>query len=436
LDLDGNFLIPQKKILKFFQIFPASIVSWRSIIFFFIPLILWSSCAKKAITPVTVLPPKIPAIRVSITDQLSKGTLSFINSYRLRLEEANYLLDSTLGDFQVSWENQVLTFRSEFRYFSFEQFERIEFIPLEEGEFNWQGIPYKGKIAFVKNGQSVIVINELLLPDYLQGVVPHEIPSHSEEYYQAVISQTIAAATYAYYSIKNPTSAFFDLYNDARDQIYQGTRIKTPLVDKAVVESMGIFLQNSSGQLVKVQYHSTCGGMIDYLPSNPDSQQKLEIIKDQSEQYVHCELSPLYRWVKQMTAQDLLDNLTSMGLVTAAQALNWKNQGFTLQLEILSRKSSGRVEKMNVKLPDQEILLNEWQIRRFLADKNGNPQSSSLFILKSSPKDPELFYVIGAGFGHGRGMCQWGAIGQALRGKSYQEILNFYYPELQLRKLY
>jgi stage II sporulation protein D len=436
LDLDGNFLIPPKKILKFLQILSADMVRWWKVIFLFILLILWSSCAKKVITPVTVLPPKIPAIRVSLTDSLSQGTLFFINPYQLPLEEANYILDSTLGNFQVSWDQRVLTFRSDFRYFSFEQFERIEFIPLEAGEFNWQGIPYKGKIAFVKNGQSVIVINELLLPDYLQGVVPHEIPSHSEEYYQAVVSQAIAAATYAYYSIKNPASAFFDLYNDQRDQIYQGTRIKTPLVDKAVAESMGIFLQNSSGQLVKVQYHSTCGGMIDYLPINPDSQQKLTTIQDHSGASDHCELSPLYRWVKQMTAQDLLDNLMSMGLITAGQELDWKNQGFTLQLEILSRKSSGRVEKLKVKLPDQEILLNEWQIRRFLADKNGNPQASSLFILKISPKNPDQFYVIGAGYGHGRGMCQWGAIGQALHGKSYQEILNFYYPELHLKKLY
>jgi SpoIID/LytB domain protein len=47
-----------------------------------------------------------------------------------------------------------------------------------------------------------------------------------------------------------------------------------------------------------------------------------------------------------------------------------------------------------------------------------------------------MFHIIGAGFGHGRGMCQWGAIGLALRGKTYQEILNFYYPEPQLKKFY
>lgn len=409
---------------------------WRTVLLFFFLLLFGASCAKRPITPVEVLPAKIPTIRAALTDQLSRGSLQFIDAYQLRLEEANYLLDSTLGNFQVSWDNGQLTFRSDSRFFSFEQFERIEFTPLNAGEFNWMGISYQGKIIFVKNQNSVIVINELLLPDYLKGVVPHEIPSHSEEYYQAVISQTIAAATYAFYSIKNPASAYFDLYADNRDQIYQGTRIKTPLVDKAVAESMGLFLQTAGGKLVKIQYHSTCGGMLDYLPVSEQSPIQTGNIKDQSNERVNCEISPQYRWTKQMTAQDLLDNLTGMGLVTSAQAEQWKNQGYSLKLEILSRKSSGRVEKIRIELVEQEIILSEWQIRRFLADKQGNPQFSSLFIIKSSPKNPDKFHVIGAGFGHGRGMCQWGAIGLALRGKPYTEILSFYYPELQLTKLY
>ena len=387
-------------------------------------------------TPTGEMPPKIPTIRVALTDQLSLGTLLFNDTYQFRLEEANYLLDSTLGIFQVSWDNGQLTFHSASRFFSFQQFERIEFTPLHSGEFSWMGISYQGKIIFVRNQNSVAVINELLLPDYLKGVVPHEIPSHSEEYYQAVICQTITAATYALYALKNPASDYFDLYGDNRDQIYQGTRIKTPQVDKAVAESMGLFLQTTSGKLVKIQYHSSCGGMLDFLPQTEQSPIQTGYIRDQLNDQVNCENSPHYRWTKQMTAQELLENLTRMGLVTSTQAQQWKNQGYTLQLEILSRKSSGRVEKIRIELPEKEIILSEGQIRRFLSTKDGNPQLSSLFIIKSSPKNPDMFHIIGAGFGHGRGMCQWGAIGLALRGKTYQEILGFYYPELQLKKFY
>ena len=408
----------------------------RYTLIFFLIILLGADCAKRAITPTGEIPPKIPTIRVALTDQLSLGTLLFKDAYQLRLEEANYLLDSTLGNFQVTWDNGQLTFRSGSRFFSFQQFERIEFTPLNSGEFSWMDISYQGNIIFVKNQNSVAVINELPLPDYLEGVVPHEIPSHSEEYYQAVVSQTIAAATYALYSVKNPASNYFDLYADNRDQIYQGTRIKTPLVNKAVAESMGLFLQTTGGKLAKIQYHSSCGGMLEFLPQTEQSPIQTGYIRDQLNDQVNCEISPHYRWTKQMTAQELLENLTQMGLVTSAQAQQWKNQGYTLQLEILSRKSSGRVEKIRIELPEKDIILSEGQIRRFLSTKDGNPQFSNLFIIKSSPKNPDMFHIIGAGFGHGRGMCQWGAIGLALRGKTYQEILGFYYPELQLKKFY
>jgi stage II sporulation protein D len=61
---------------------------------------------------------------------------------------------------------------------------------------------------------------------------------------------------------------------------------------------------------------------------------------------------------------------------------------------------------------------------------------STLFLFKSSPKKPSIVHLIGGGFGHGRGMCQWGAIGMALKNKTYKDILNFYYPNLKISKLY
>lgn len=397
---------------------------------------MWIGCAKKPVTPTGVVPPAIPAIRVCLEEQLASGTLYFLTPYQLNLEEAVYVLDSTVGTFQLSWENRHLTVRSKSRFFSFEKFERIEFLPLEKGEFLWRGNPYTGKIVFAQNENSIIVVNELLLPEYLKGVVPYEIPSHSEEYYQAIISQAIAAATYAYYALKNPASPFFDIYSDSRDQIYQGNQIKTALVDKAVSESQGLILQTVNDQVVKIQYHSTCGGAIDHFPLTSPSGNQSNFIPDSWNDQVNCEISPQFRWVRSFTAQDLLDNLTRMGLLNAAQTTQWKNQGYSLEIEIVSRNNSGRVEKMKLKVQEQEILLSNWQIRQVFADRSNNLLPSNLFIIKRSQKNPDQFYIVGAGFGHGRGMCQWGAIGLALRGNSYKDILHFYYPDLKLSKVF
>lgn len=434
-DLDGNSLIAH---VTREYIFTSQKRSYQIGLLFYgaILLLIWIGCAKKPITPTGVVPSPIPTIRVCLEEQLASGSLNFLTPYQLNLEEAVYVLDSTVGTFQVSWENRHLTFRSRSRFFSFEKFERIEFIPLEKGEFSWRGNLYNGKIIFAKNGNSIIIVNELLLPDYLRGVVPYEIPSHSEEYYQAIVSQTIAAATYAYYALKNPASPFFDIYSDNRDQIYQGNRIKTALVDKAVLESQGLVLLTVNDQVVKLQYHSTCGGAIDHFPLTSTSGNQSNFIHDSWNDQVNCEISPQFRWVRSFTAQDLLDNLTKMGLLNAAQTTQWKNQGYSLEIEIVSRNNSGRVEKMKLKVHDQEILLSNWQIRQVLADRSNNLLPSNLFIIKRSQKKPDQFYIVGAGFGHGRGMCQWGAIGLALRGNSYKDILHFYYPDLKLSKVF
>ncbi|UCF65069.1 MAG: SpoIID/LytB domain-containing protein [bacterium] len=394
----------------------------------------WLACGKqKVITP----PPathKIPLIRVALDPQISSGTLLFREPFRLVSEEATYILDEEMGQFFVQFQNGFLTIKNTERSFSFNNFHSIELIPENEGIFLWNNISYSGRIIFRKSKQSVQLINVLPFPQYLEGVVPYEIPTHSDEYYQAILAQTIAARTYALYRIKNPESTNFDLYADTRDQVYQGTRNKSELVQRAVLESYGAILETQQNDLIKIQYHSTCGGTIDPSVSQPETE--MPVLQDHSSSNDFCIVSPLYRWVTQLTTRDILTNLVNLGFLPQTEIQVWTEEGFEMNLEVLSRKPSGRIEKLAVSVGDKSILLQEWQIRRLFSAKPGQLQPSTLFFLKSSPSNPGLVYVIGAGFGHGRGMCQWGAIGKALEGESYKDILKFYYPELILNKIY
>jgi stage II sporulation protein D len=394
----------------------------------------WLACGKqRVITP----PPgthKIPLIRVALDDQISSGKLLFRDPFRLVSEEATYILNEEMGQFSVQYQDGLLTIKNSERSFSFRNFHSIELIPENEGIFLWNNISYSGRLIFYKYNQSVQLINLLSLPQYLTGVVPYEIPTHSDEYYQAILAQTIAARTYAVYRIKNPESQHFDLHADTRDQVYQGTQNKSELVQKAVLESYGIILQTPQNDLIKIQYHSTCGGTID--PSVSQSEIEMPVIQDQSSSNDYCIVSPLYRWVSQLTTRDILANLVNLGFLSRPEAEVWIEEGFDMNLEVQSRKLSGRIEKLAVNVRDKSIILQEWQIRRLFSPKPGQLQPSTLFFLKSSPSNPGLVYVIGAGYGHGRGMCQWGAIGKALEGDSYKDILNFYYPELILNKIY
>ena len=137
-----------------------------------------------------------------------------------------------------------------------------------------------------------------------------------------------------------------------------------------------------------------------------------------------------------ITAAEILQNLVKYKKISREEYQRLIDEGFQLEVEITSRQASDRIEKIALSLNKKKISLNEWESRYILASQDSNLLPSTLFFLKKSPSSPDLIYLVGAGYGHGKGMCQWGAIGQALNGRSYQDILKFYYPMLSLKKAY
>jgi stage II sporulation protein D len=398
-------------------------------------ILLYGGCTSQKIIPPTVSK-KIPIIRVALDDTFSKGKLLFQTPYKLSSEEAAYILDASLGEFEVYYSGQELIIKNSERWLEFKKFDRLEFVPIDDGIFKWNGIPYQGILVFQRNRNSLLVINILPLPEYLKGVVPHEIPSYTEEYYQAVLAQAIAARTYALFQIEHSPSSDFDLYADTRDQVYEGQKFKAPLAEKAIKESFGLILQDDQNNLRKIQYHSTCGGMLhtEYLSDTPSHNQTA--LKDFSSDDFNCMASPLYRWISKVTIREILANLSRLNFLSSHKQPELEEEGFEMQIEIISRKASGRVSEMSIQIDNEVIKLNDWQIRQVFSNSKNKPLPSTLFLLKSSPTQEGQLYIIGAGYGHGRGMCQWGAIGQSLNGTSFKEILYFYYPGLLINKIY
>jgi len=250
-----------------------------------------------------------------------------------------------------------------------------------------------------------------------------------------VLAQTVAARTYALYHIVHPANALFDVYSDVRDQIYSGVEHRATLSDRAVEQTRGLVLKNAEGNLVETQYHSTCGGVLekrtDYFVSS-----RQDFIQDFSDESYNCIVSPLYRWVESVSARSVIQNMAKHRLLTPAEAQHLFQEGFSLDVRVLSRKPSGRIEQLQLTVNGKDFTLNPWQIRQILSPDGNHTLPSNLFFMKNSLQDSSHFYLIGAGFGHGKGLCQWGAIGLALKGKSYSEILKFYYPDLILKKVY
>ena len=411
----------RKSSFVFRYFLPGTILLWM----------LWQGCAPRVRKPVPQPEaelPQVPRIRVALEAELDEGALAFQGTYQLKSEEATYLLDQTVGEFRVKKLSNKLVLYSPKRNFEFTRFQEIRFVPRGEAYFVWNDRAYQGEVLFVHTGQGIAVVNELPLTEYLQGVVPNEIPSHTRDYLAAIEAQTIAARSYALYYLQHPESPAFHLYDDVRHQVYRGRENQSSLVQKAIQETAGLVLTDEAGRPIRSEFHSTCGG---YLEAENGT-----TFTDGKAGSFYCSASPFYRWMRTVNDREILRNLLRMGRVKQAAFRRWMQEGFKMHLRVEHRTASGRVDKLLITINGTRFVLKDWEIRKVLAPSVTSPLPGNLFFLKKSRAHPGQLYVIGAGYGHGRGMCQWGAIGQALQGKSYRDILNFYYPNSRLKRLY
>lgn len=397
---------------------------------------LWS-CSPKTTQPTAipqVLPksPGEPTIRVCIAENPRDAFLSFSGVYEMDLEEARYLMDDGVGKLSVNFRDGRLYLSNPNRYFELEAPQLILLKPqLAKNEFVYNETSYQGELIIHFNNNKVYVINKLPLETYLSGVLPSEIQTAREDYKAAVMAQAIASRSYALYRMDNPATDFYDIWADERDQVYRGTSKKTPLSERAIFETRGMVLANG-GQPAITQYHSTCGGVLEeYIGGDPAG-----IAYDLSESEYNCKVSPHYRWVEFREVETILWNLAREFEIDSSQVNSWIEKGFQLDLDISNRKASGRVAAISLNVEGAQYHADGLRVRRALADKTGKLLKSNFFFIQTSESNPEKFYIVGAGAGHGSGMCQWGAIGMALKSHPHNTILGQYFPQLEMLKLY
>jgi stage II sporulation protein D len=147
---------------------------------------------------------------------------------------------------------------------------------------------YRGSIEF-RRGRGVTAVNVLGIDEYVQGVVPGEMPSswHPE----ALKAQAVTARTYALATIK-PGEAF-DLYPDTRSQVYRGVSGEAASTNAAVRATSGQVV-TYGGRIALTYYFSTSGGKTENVENsflNSDPKPWLRGVDDP-----YDDLSPRHRW--------------------------------------------------------------------------------------------------------------------------------------------
>ncbi len=134
------------------------------------------------------------------------------------------------------------------------------------------------------------------------------------------------------------------------------------------------------------------------------------------------ETQDFYRWRVEYTKEELLQLIEENTKETFGEILD---------LIPLERGKSGRICRLKIVGTEKTLIVGkELEIRRILSDSH---LYSSAFVVD---KTETGFAIVGAGWGHGVGLCQIGAAMMGEQGFDYDKILLHYYRGAEIKKIY
>ena len=354
-----------------------------------------------------------------------------------------------------------------------------------------QGIPsYRGALELLNTEEGMIVINEVLLEEYLYSVVPSEMPSKYPG--EALKAQAVCARTYAYghmehagypqYGAHVDDSTSYQVYNNILEQESTSTAVK---------ETYGQLLLTGQGVTAGTYYYSTsCGAgteatiwkteaaaQIDYLharalnPEGGDLGSYLqdeghfdEFIRGRNENDFEADEN-WYRWtyeVKELDTEHMLEALRKRYDANSKLVLTLVDGEYVSQeieeldavkeIYIDKRGSGGVADELIIETKEHTYkVISEHNIRYVLNDGESkvlrqdgsqaaspNLLPSGFFVITTGKEKGNVvgYSLTGGGFGHGVGMSQNGAKEMAKSGYNAQDILLFFYDGCYLENVY
>jgi len=287
------------------------------------------------------------------------------------------------------------------------------------------------------------VINRVSLEAYTAGVLPSEMISSWP--LEALKAQAIAARSYVLTKLNGYNGEGFDVYDGVQSQVYGGLGAETKRTDSAVNQTAGLVLKHGD-KVIPAVFSAQCGGHTQDYEEAWGIEEPIVGVADYDPQYnqdMEFPLSPyrLERWIK----EDPVSYCRAYGM-KGYRNFRWVTEvpvetiqekapgvGRIRRLAVIHRSSAGWADRLVVEGDGGRREFKGDSIRSFFGGIRSNliwiePQ----FNLKGWPEE---FIIYGGGWGHGVGMCQVGAYGLAIAGKSSEEILKHYFPEAAVEKL-
>ncbi len=355
-----------------------------------------------------------------------------------------------------------------------------------------QGTPeYRGKIELAIEEREILVVNEVLLEEYLYSVVPSEMPSSYPE--EALKAQAVCARTYAYAKmLHSPLAAYGAHVDDSTSYQVYNNIMESAAATKAVKETAGRLLFYEE-ELVGAYYYSTSCGFgttaavwgngpendLPYLKSKSigtgegtytaeemtEEANFADFIQKTEGSDFECD-EGWYRWtytveeIDSKRIEEILKKrydannkrILTLNKEGVYESKDIKNIGEILDIYVERRLPGGNCDEIIIVAENAQIkVMTEYNIRSVLNNgtaaikkQDGSEAKAptllpSAFFMISTSKDGEDmvgYTIIGGGFGHGVGMSQNGAKSMAAKEWSYEDILTFYYEGSHIDSIY
>lgn len=301
--------------------------------------------------------------------------------------------------------------------------ERIELVPERSPAIWVDDHQYRGRVRLYRQpGGTVLAVNVLPLEEYVASVIDSEMPAAFPP--AARQAQAIVARTYALSHVR-AAHPLFDLYATTRSQRYLGYQYRDASGRRLAGESdnsrriarqtRGIVC-TYQGRLFCTYYSAVCGGQTTPGPTVfADAAPPLRSVPCR-----WCREAELYRWTIRVPRAGLSD--------AVRRALRSHGQSFGTLRSITHRTADG-TEPFQVSDGRHTHDLSGTDLRQALSSAS---LPSPHFTVRM---DAKTATIDGRGHGHGVGLCQWGARGQALAGRSALDILRHYYPGADIVRL-
>jgi len=281
---------------------------------------------------------------------------------------------------------------------------------------------YLGELIFYQlKANTFFIVNQLELETYLLGVLPGETVDTFN--LEAVKAQAIASRTYALSEIQTSKNTKWHIKNTTKSQVFVGTSAVNEKFNKAVIETRGIIMIDKDRPF-RAYFSSSCGGATANLSSMPWEKEKSTIMVGRPCEYCAKTKPTNFNWVAKFSKSTIQKALQDYGL---------KEMATIADIKILKQDSFGRVWELEI-IDDnkKQYVLNALRFRNEVI-KESFKLRSCLFTVSM---DAQNVTFNGVGWGHGVGLCQYGSQGMALEGKTFADILKFYYDNVPFYKFY